>query len=915
MASSKRVGRQVASTTPLVIGGEPVAGDPLEGSDTYLTGAEPTPDTFAESTSVADAPRVPLVHFLDVGEQEYGDCVLCQFGSISVLIDGAHTGDQHGTSAEHPGIPAQLAELLGQSEDQLEVSLLIVTHAHQDHIGCLPYLIKHGLLHAEWALVADPKLGWGRRRGEDAVTSPGDSVARIAAGLREEPLDPRTDRALIDQFLLDAVTLESRYKAMLDDLRSAGTRVVRYGRDDPRELVRAFREVGLQILGPTQEQLLACAKLIEGGARDAAEVARAQRLGDIYATLVAGARNGRDADDLAIPALAPLRAEAIDAGRGGKGAVNDQSLVIRFLVNGIKMLFTGDMQFEEPEVSSDVVLTEIKKLRHALEKDGPYDLVKLSHHGSYNGFSEELLREWGGTFVAGICAGENSTSHPNHRVLDVLNENRSSVTWARTDRNGRSTFRGVKRGKRISVTRGDLNDPRPNAVDLGTVGLPAAIPSAPTGPTSPPRSTEHARPSPEHRTVPAGASVHFQTQIEHGGTRVTISVRVEPHGESPVEVGLSGPNRPPARDELAVAGGRHIPMLLYVTDAERLAANIGRAEAQTILAAIRRTGAPLLDRLPLDIVGALSAVRDAVRSHALGVAGVCLVGGYDVVPAARIDCLPADLRRQIRLNEDPDDFIVWSDDPFVDIDGDDIPELPISRLPDAHSAAFLERTVSATAQIPAAGWPRRLGIRNLARPYADVVFAATGGAGPLLSSEPTAHDQRPPYDVSAEALYLMLHGDNADGTRFWGERPNGSLLEVVNISSVKSWVGRTVFAGCCWGGLTVNTLAKDATPGVPLGVRPPEASLALSYLDQGALAFVGCTGAHYSPVEAPYEYHGGAMHKAFWGGYDRSKGPADALFRAKLEFLDGVPHGRSSRGDLSVTHKTARQFTCLGLGW
>ena len=34
------------------------------------------------------------MHLLDVGRREYGDAVLCQLGTKSVLIDGAHKGDQ-----------------------------------------------------------------------------------------------------------------------------------------------------------------------------------------------------------------------------------------------------------------------------------------------------------------------------------------------------------------------------------------------------------------------------------------------------------------------------------------------------------------------------------------------------------------------------------------------------------------------------------------------------------------------------------------------------------------------------------------------------------------------------------------------------------------------------------------------------
>lgn len=54
------------------------------------------------------------VHLLDVGRDQYGDAILCQVGDKTVLIDGAHPGDDDG-SPGHESIPAQLGTLLNQS--------------------------------------------------------------------------------------------------------------------------------------------------------------------------------------------------------------------------------------------------------------------------------------------------------------------------------------------------------------------------------------------------------------------------------------------------------------------------------------------------------------------------------------------------------------------------------------------------------------------------------------------------------------------------------------------------------------------------------------------------------------------------------------------------------------------------------
>src|SRR2546421_8888033 len=94
------------------------------------------------------------INLIDVGAQMYADCILCQFGDISVLIDGAHSANAQ-ESLGHRSVPDQLGEILGQSADALYVDLLIVSHTHADHFGCLPALAGAKTLKSDWALIAD----------------------------------------------------------------------------------------------------------------------------------------------------------------------------------------------------------------------------------------------------------------------------------------------------------------------------------------------------------------------------------------------------------------------------------------------------------------------------------------------------------------------------------------------------------------------------------------------------------------------------------------------------------------------------------------------------------------------------------------------------------------------------------------
>src|SRR6266850_131652 len=100
----------------------------------------------ALETTADPAPTSFKIHLLDVGPTKYGDAILCQFGSRSVLIDGAHPGNYKDYGPEHPSLQSQIASLLGQSSDHVRVDLLIVTHAHSDHIGCLSYLVNNDIL-------------------------------------------------------------------------------------------------------------------------------------------------------------------------------------------------------------------------------------------------------------------------------------------------------------------------------------------------------------------------------------------------------------------------------------------------------------------------------------------------------------------------------------------------------------------------------------------------------------------------------------------------------------------------------------------------------------------------------------------------------------------------------------------------
>jgi beta-lactamase superfamily II metal-dependent hydrolase len=847
-----------------------------------------------EETS-SDAKKLFAVHLLDVGLKEYGDAILCQFGDVSVLIDGAHTGDQTGKEG-HDSIPDQIGQLLKQTNTPYQVSLLIVSHAHEDHIGCLPHLVEKNLLVADFALVVDPFLGWGRSPDDAPVAGPADErVRQLAAALREEIRTEGTDDRTLAEFLADAVTLESRYNDMLATLAQNGTKVIRHGRDNPKPLKDFLKTkgIGLNILGPSQDLLAACAEKIK------------QTTDDTIASLSDFARVDESADAATLyRQIVGDGRDAMDAVSRPGPAVNLQSLVTCFEYKAKKFLFAGDMQFADPQFTAVDAL--VGDLRAKVKDAGPYTFVKLSHHGSFNAFDEDIYQELNAkapSRLFGICAGEQSTAHPNPTTLKVLQKHEAEIQWARTDHNRQSSFFFDKATPKIILEQGKLNDPKPNTTDV--VVMEEVVPVT--------EVTEPAETVPEAVVTSIKSDVvEVTARIPHASTKVTLTIDVEPRG-------TTGGGKPDldrhsnALPPLRIADGRRLPKLLFVTSKEALARNIGRRESDHVLQALRSQSAILFDQVPAsssDAAQCAALVGQQLRQNP-GVKGVVLLGGYDVVPSQRVDCLPAALRSKVSGNGDADNFIVWSDDVYGDLDGDLLPELPVSRIPDGNRAALVFAAIqSRDTSLGNA----RVGVRNIARPFADQVYQALPGSKNMLVSRPTTYDANPRYSLAGDRVYIMLHGDYTDSSRFWGEETDGNR-EAINISNLPQKSGRVIFTGCCWGALTVNTPAGRVTNGRSFGQKSPNDSLAMSFLLRGATAFVGCTGSHYSPLQFPYKFFGGPMHEAFWRSYQPGGSPAQALFDAKLQYLRGMPHGQTGVNSQAIEYKILRQYTCLGLGW
>jgi len=452
------------------------------------------------------------IFLLDVGTTKYGDCIVVRQGGQSILIDGAHPGDA-------TLIKNQLAGIFGHAAP-FAIDLLVVTHCHQDHIGCLPKLVADGTVTFRRALVADEKLGWGRSVDDD---SPLDALPlatrKLLLALQEEPLEDATDQE-VRQFIEDAATLESKYRDMLNALSTAGVTVVRYGRDGAAAvaaLEAEFSAFEMKVLGPTTDHLVRCAEYISQASQDAVDALRLDGTADNPGDLVSAYRR-------LVAALTQSGLPGVDSPLedlpGVGAAKNDQSIVISVGANGKKGLLTGDMQFADAEVPD--LDDDMAALRATVAGAGPFDLIKLSHHSSYNGFNLDVWSEQvssTGKTVLIHTGGLNDAGHPSGSVLTLLKDYPDYVEFARTDRNGRITAKLDSSPIGLTIERGALNNFEKNVPpDSGSL----------TGSGAAPEVVKEAAKEVVKEAPVADERIRFSIKVPPSATRVTVTVDLDP---------------------------------------------------------------------------------------------------------------------------------------------------------------------------------------------------------------------------------------------------------------------------------------------------------------------------------------------------------------------------------------------------
>ena len=136
--------------------------------------------------------------------------------------------------------------------------------------------------------------------------------------------------------------------------------------------------------------------------------------------------------------LGAAQCTIVSPGKGDDIDANNESVVIFLDYMDTECLFTGDMEEKaEDEVLADGYLIDA-------------DILKVAHHGSSTGTSEEFLAAVSPEYTVISCGEGNTYGHPHDETLDLLSE--YNLTLYRTDISGDILF--TSDGHTIQVITG-----------------------------------------------------------------------------------------------------------------------------------------------------------------------------------------------------------------------------------------------------------------------------------------------------------------------------------------------------------------------------------------------------------------------------------------------------------------------------
>jgi len=244
-----------------------------------------------------------------------------------------------------------------------------------------------------------------------------------------------------------------------------------------------------------------------------------------------------------------------------------------------------------------------------------------------------------------------------------------------------------------------------------------------------------------------------------------------------------------------------------------------------------------------------------------------IIGGHSIVPFYRI-----------KNPTDDDDKTILTDAPYASRDSDFlIPQRPFGRIPDSKNKGFLISLLLKTIAYHLAKKkkPESFGYTaSIWKEASKAVFHVIGDVKKIKVTPPLNAKKLKKRFLKKKFLYFNLHGSK-ESPNWYGQRSPEDPADfpmypvAATPDSIPFLGGSVVYSEACYGGWGFNKSEKE--------------SMALRFLNSGAVAFVGSTGIAYGPTHPPSS-EADLLAKYFLQYVEKGIPFGDAFRNAKVDF-------------------------------
>lgn len=246
-----------------------------------------------------------------------------------------------------------------------------------------------------------------------------------------------------------------------------------------------------------------------------------------------------------------------------------------------------------------------------------------------------------------------------------------------------------------------------------------------------------------------------------------------------------------------------------------------------------------------------------------------IIGGNSIIPFYKVE-----------NPTDDEDKVILTDAPYASRDDDFlIPQRAFGRIPDSHEKAedFLLSIIEQTIEYYKAseGYKGSFGYSaSIWKEASKAVFRVIGDVKKLKVSPPLNAKNIKKTWLKRQFLYFNLHGTketpNWYGQKALGDAPNFPIYPVaITPEAVPALKRSCVFTEACYGAWIFKKRIEE--------------SMALKFLSQGSIGFVGSTAIAYGPPTPP-SMEADLLCKYFFQYVERGVPFGDALRNAKIDF-------------------------------